>query len=48
MPTTFTAQTGQIIHQSTPIATTGCTKHKTKHKAKKANKHSKRLANGKK
>ncbi len=34
MPTAFTAQNGTIIHQSTPITTTGCTKHKTKHTKK--------------
>jgi hypothetical protein len=35
MPTAFTAQNGAIIHQSTKIAVTGCTKHKTiKHKKK--------------
>ncbi len=30
MPTTFTAQNGLVIHQTTPITITGCTKHKTK------------------
>ncbi len=30
MPTTFVAQNGMSIHQSTPISVTGCTKHKTK------------------
>jgi hypothetical protein len=38
MPTAFIAQDGTEIHRSTPIATTGCTKHKTnphtKHKKK--------------
>jgi hypothetical protein len=40
MPTTFTAQNGAVIHQSTPIAVTGCPKAKkaTKKKAKKARK----------
>jgi hypothetical protein len=40
MPTTFTAQDGAVIHQSTPIAVTGCPKAKkaTKKKAKKARK----------
>jgi hypothetical protein len=39
MPTAFTAQNGDTIHQSTPINVTGCPKHKTtKHKAKKAKK----------
>jgi hypothetical protein len=28
MPTAFTAQNGAVIHQSTPIAVTGCPKHK--------------------
>jgi hypothetical protein len=39
MPTTFTAQNGAVIHQSTPITVTGCTK--TKVKTKKAKKTSK-------
>jgi hypothetical protein len=30
MPTTFTAQNGLVIHQSTPIAVTGCAKAKAK------------------
>ncbi len=30
MPTAFTAQNGIVIHQTTPIAITGCAKHKTK------------------
>jgi hypothetical protein len=37
MPTIFTAQNGATLKQSTPITTTGCTKHKTK----KTSKHSK-------
>ena len=38
MPTAFTAQNGAVIHQSTPIAVTGCPKTKAaaKIKAKKA------------
>ena len=36
MPTAFTAQNGAVIHQSTPIAVTGCPKAKTASKAKKA------------
>jgi hypothetical protein len=32
MPTTFTAQNGQVIRQSTPIAATGCPKHKATHR----------------
>jgi hypothetical protein len=36
MPTAFLAQNGASIHQSTPIAVTGCPK--AKGKAKKANK----------
>jgi hypothetical protein len=32
MPTLFKAQNGQEIHQTTPIQTTGCTKHHKKHK----------------
>jgi hypothetical protein len=40
MPTSFTAQNGMVIHQNTPINTTGCPKHKTKkHKAKGAGHH---------
>ncbi len=35
MPTAFTAQNGLVIHQTTPIAATGCPKHKAKHKKKK-------------
>jgi hypothetical protein len=36
MPTAFTAQNGDTIHQSTPISVTGCPKHRTtKHKTKK-------------
>jgi hypothetical protein len=46
MPTAFTAQNGAVIHQSTPIAVTGCPKPgaATKHesKAKKARKASPR------
>jgi hypothetical protein len=45
MPTTFTAQNGLVIHQSTPIASTGCAKHK---KAKKAGKRHTRSTHGKK
>jgi hypothetical protein len=30
MPTAFTAQNGDTIHQSTPISVTGCPKHKAK------------------
>ncbi|MGA7705685.1 MAG: hypothetical protein WB998_12405 [Solirubrobacteraceae bacterium] len=35
MPTIFNAQNGLTIKQSTPIAVTGCAKHKTKTKVKK-------------
>jgi hypothetical protein len=35
MPTAFIAQDGAVIHKSTPIAPTGCPKHK----AKKASRH---------
>jgi hypothetical protein len=39
MPTTVTAQNGDVIKQSTPIGVSGCPKHKakkaTKHKRKK-------------
>jgi hypothetical protein len=49
MPTAFTAQNGATIKQSTPIAVTGCAKHKTTkkksnsagHKAKKTTKKKK-------
>jgi hypothetical protein len=34
MPTTFTAQDGAVIHQSTPIGVTGCAKAKKKAKLK--------------
>ncbi len=38
MPTTFTAQNGLVIHQSTPIVPTGCAKQKrAKKKARKMN-----------
>jgi hypothetical protein len=36
MPTEFVAQNGATIHQSTPIAVTGCAKAKTARKARKA------------
>jgi hypothetical protein len=51
MPTLFTAQNGTVIKQTTPIGVTGCPKHKTKHKAKKARKasrHHKGNTHGKK
>lgn len=35
MPTAFTAQNGMAIHRSTPIAVTGCPKHKQKARKKK-------------
>jgi hypothetical protein len=35
MPTLFVAQNGAEIHESTSIATTGCTKHKAKKAAKR-------------
>jgi hypothetical protein len=38
MPTAFVAQDGAEIHESTPVTTTGCAKHK----AKKATKHKKK------
>ncbi len=40
MPTAFTAQNGAVIHQKTPIAVTGCPKHKVK-RARKAKGNSK-------
>lgn len=42
MPTLFIAQNGMRIKRSTPIATTGCTKHKTKHHKRKKHKHKKK------
>jgi hypothetical protein len=43
MPTAFTAQNGATVKQTTPIAATGCPKHKTKKtKTKKTNKHKKK------
>ncbi len=41
MPTAFTAQNGIVIHQTTPIAITGCVKHKTKKPVKKASRANK-------
>ena len=38
MPTAFTGQNGAVIKQTTPIAVTGCTKHKATKKAKKKSK----------
>lgn len=35
MPTRFTAQNGMVVKQNTPIAVTGCAKHKTRHKQSK-------------
>ena len=40
MPTAFTAQNGLVIHRSTPIVVTGCSKRKAK-KASKQNKKGK-------
>jgi hypothetical protein len=39
MPTAFTGQNGAQIHQTTPIAVTGCAKSKIKKKTKKSSKH---------
>jgi hypothetical protein len=36
MPTAFTAQNGAVIHQSTPIAVTGCAKAKSARRARRA------------
>ncbi len=36
IPTTFTAQNGLVLHQSTPIAVTGCPKGKTAARASRA------------
>jgi hypothetical protein len=38
MPTAFMAQNGAVIHQSTPIAVTGCSRHKAAKKASKLKK----------
>ncbi|MGA9876950.1 MAG: hypothetical protein WBQ21_14200 [Solirubrobacteraceae bacterium] len=38
MPTAFTAQNGAVIKQSTPISVTGCAKHRSAKKSKKARK----------
>jgi hypothetical protein len=48
MPTVFTAQNGDVIHQSTPIAVTGCPKAKAKkaRKARRARKAGHRNGNG--
>jgi hypothetical protein len=47
MPTAFTGQNGAVIHQSTPIAVTGCPKlKKTVKKPKKAHKSSRRNGKG--
>jgi len=35
MPTEFVAQSGAIIHQSTPVGVTGCAKKKTLTRAQK-------------
>jgi hypothetical protein len=42
MPTEFVAQNGAKINQSTPVAVTGCTKHKPVRKGKKGKKGKKR------
>ena len=44
MPVAFTAQNGLAVHQNTPVSVTGCPKHKTIKKTKKA----KRKTHGKK
>ena len=41
MPTAFTGQDGAVLHQSTPIAVTGCPKAKKVKKAKAKSKHHK-------
>jgi hypothetical protein len=49
MPTSFVAQNGVVINTSTPIAPTGCAKHKAKKaKTKKATKRHGAKAHGKK
>ncbi|MGA9286445.1 MAG: hypothetical protein WBV85_13495 [Solirubrobacteraceae bacterium] len=42
MPTSFTAQDGAVIHQTTPITVTNCVKHKTKKAAKHTRKGKRR------
>jgi hypothetical protein len=42
MPTSFTAQDGAVIHQTTPISVTGCVKHKAKKKTKAKHKQGKK------
>ena len=43
MPTVFTGHDGAVVSQSTPIAVTGCAKHKAaKRKAKQKHKDQKR------
>jgi hypothetical protein len=44
MPTTFTAQNGAVIHQSTPIKVTGCPPVPGRGKAKKAKKATQKKA----
>jgi hypothetical protein len=49
MPTTFTAQNGLVIKQSTPVTATGCAKHKkAKKKTKKVGIHRTGSTRGKK
>jgi hypothetical protein len=43
MPTSFIAQNGARLNQSTPIAVTGCTKHKAKARPKKKGNGAKRF-----
>jgi hypothetical protein len=48
MPTTFVGQDGQELHQTTPITTTNCTKHKTRKKPAAHGKHTHQNKHGKK
>jgi len=48
MPTAFTAQNGATIKQNTPIAITGCPKHKTTKKKSKSTNHKTRQTTKKK
>jgi hypothetical protein len=41
MPTTFTAQNGAVVHESTPVTVTGCPKLKAAKQSKKAKRKSK-------
>ena len=48
MPTAFNAQNGAVIHESTPIEVTGCSKHTLKGASKTKPKHKNKKKKGKK